>query len=92
MPDLVCQRDCYNSTTLKYYERGVMYPGEDDRELEGRGLMKFFKPLNALPPKEADALADKAEARQEYVNRVARTKVKEKRLKEAEETVRRLKR
>jgi len=58
--EVVCKRDCYNSTTAKLYEKGRVY-SEDDRELEGRDLMKHFDPLNKLPPAKAQELVAREE-------------------------------
>lgn len=71
--EVVCMRSCYNSTSMKLFEKGRVYE-EDDRELEGRGLMKHFRPLNGLPPEKAETLVAKEEAVREKSKTLAKAK------------------
>lgn len=73
--EVVCQRTCYDSTSCQYYTAGQLYE-VDDRVLEGRGLMKHFKPLNAMPPRQAEAVVQKEEARRETVSRLSTSRSK----------------
>jgi hypothetical protein len=46
---------------MMLYEKSRVYEA-DDRELKGRDLMKYFRPLNDVPPAKAEELVAREQA------------------------------